>query len=493
MIVKLSKRAFLGAGLSALATAAWARAPDVSLRPQLRPVAGAPVAKVASADALIKRAELSGDVAFAVADAGTGQVLESRKPRAGLPPASVTKAVTALYALATLGATHRFYTELVATGPVSGGVLQGDLILKGGGDPSLDTDRMATMAAELKALGLREVKGRFLVDGSALPALKAIDRAQPDHVGYNPSISGIALNFNRVHFEWKRAGGKWTTSMEARSARHRPAVRFAQMSIAARDLPVFSYTAKGGRDAWSVASKALGNGGARWLPVRQPEIYAGEVLRELARAQGVRLPEPQKGSGAGRVLLRQQSAELGSLCGDFMLYSNNLMAEMIGLSATQARRGKAGSLKASAGEMSRWASGALGMSASRFVDHSGLGDASTATAEDMALALVRSRSTIEPLLKRIDLRDENGRLHKNHPVQVRAKTGTLNFVSALAGFARTADGREVSFAIFAADEARRRGIKREDRERPHGARGWNRRAKSLQQALIERWAALYRA
>jgi len=497
MIVKLSKRAFLGAGLSALATGAFARAPDVSLRPELRPTggasAGAAAPKVASADALIKRAELSGDVAFAVADAKTGQVLESRNARQGLPPASVTKAVTALYALATLGAGHRFYTELMATGPVSGGVLQGDLILKGGGDPSLDTDRLAAMAAELKAVGVREVKGRFLVDGRALPSLAAIDRAQPDHVGYNPAISGIALNFNRVHFEWKRAGGKWATSMEARSDRHRPAVRFAKMSIAARDAPVYSYASKGGRDEWSVAAQALGKGGSRWLPVRQPEIYAGEVLRELARAQGVRLPEPRKGSSAGTVLVRQQSAALSSLCRDFLLYSNNLMAEMVGLAATQARSGKAGSLKASAGEMSRWASGALGMGASRFVDHSGLGDASTATAEDMTLALVRARRTIEPLLKRIALRDDNGRVNKSHPIDVHAKTGTLNFVSALAGFARTADGTEVSFAIFAADEGQRRRIKREDREAPRGARSWNRRAKGLQQDLIERWGALYGA
>jgi len=498
----ISKRFFLSSGLSALATAACARAPDVSLRPEPRPAGGAGVStstagaaapKAASAEALIARAELGGRVGFAVADAKTGLLLESREARRGLPPASVTKAVTALYALGTLGAGHRFFTELVAMGPVSGGVLKGDLILKGGGDPTLDTDRMVKLAAELKAAGVREVQGRFYVDGTALPSLNEIDRDQPEHVGYNPAISGIALNFNRVHFEWKRAGGKWATTMDARSNSHRPSVRFAKMKIASRDMPVYTYAGKGEEDHWSVSAKALGKGGSRWLPVRHPEIYAGEVLRDLARAQGVTLPQPQKGTGrgGGRVLVRQQSVELSRMCRDFLFYSNNLMAEMVGLAATKARNGKVSTLKASAGEMSQWAGQQLGMKSSRFVDHSGLGDASEATAEDMALALVRARGVIEPLLKRFDMRDSKGNVMKNHPIGVHAKTGTLNFVSALAGYARAPDGTLMSFAIFAADESTRARIKRDDRESPRGARSWNRRAKGLQQGLIERWGALY--
>ena len=235
-------------------------------------------------------------------------------------------------------------------------------------------------------------------------------------------------------------------------------------------------------------------GGARWLPVRQPEIYAGEVLRELARAQGVKLPEPLKGTGrggGGRVIVRQQSEPLSRMCRDFLFYSNNLMAEMVGLAGTKARNGKVSTLKASAGEMSQWAGQQLGMKSSRFVDHSGLGDASEATAEDMALALVRARGVIEPLLKRFDMRDSKGNVMKNHPIGVHAKTGTLNFVSALAGYARAPDGTLMSFAIFAADESTRARIKRDDRESPRGARSWNRRAKGLQQGLIERWGALY--
>lgn len=493
MTRRISKRFFLTSALSALAGTALARPPERSLRPVMRSgsVAGTAAPRVASAEALIRSAELGGDVSYAVADAKTGLILESGGDRLGLPPASTTKAVTALYALDTLGAGHRFHTELVAGGQISGGVLKGDLILKGGGDPTLDTDRLAKLAAELKAAGVREVRGRFIVDGSALPFIRQIDRAQPDHVSYNPAISGLNLNFNRVHFEWKRQGGKWRVAMDARSRKYRTEVSFARMQIAARETPVYTYSERGGKDRWTVASAALGNGGARWLPVRQPEIYAGEVFRTFARAQGIVLDAPRKGRGGGRVIVRQQSADLRTICHDFLKYSNNMMAEAIGLAASAARAGKPRSLKASGAEMSRFAARKLGMNDSAFVDHSGLGDDSRATARDMALAMVRARAAIAPLLKPFPMRDERRRVIKGHPITVHAKTGTLNFVSALSGFATGEDGTDMAFAIIAANMDVRSKITRANRERPRGGRSWNRRAKALQQKLIERWGALY--
>ena len=173
-------------------------------------------------------------------------------------------------------------------------------------------------------------------------------------------------------------------------------------------------------------------------------------------------------------------------------FSNNLIAEMVGLAATQARRGTVRSLKASAAEMNRWAGATLGMAQAGLVDHSGLGDASRMTANDMCAALVKARQAgFRSMLKPIAMRDSKRRIVKNHPVKVHAKTGTLNFVSSLAGYMTGPDGTELVFAIFAADTLTRSRIKKADRERPKGARPWNRRARALQQDLIERWSVLF--
>ncbi len=66
-------------------------------------------------------------------------------------------------------------------------------------------------------------------------------------------------------------------------------------------------------------------------------------------------------------------------------------------------------------------------------------------------------------------------------------------MSGLAGYVEAPGAGDLAFAIFAADESRRARAAREDREVPQGARSWNRRAKQLQQKLIERWGALYGA
>ncbi len=269
MVGRISRRWFLGAAFGAMGSAALAAPPTASLRPVLR---GSDFYKRAVPDAaqIIRKQNLSGKVAFAVADAQTGKWLECENEQSGTPPASVTKALTALYAMELLGASHRFETVLAATGGVENGEVQGDLLLIGGGDPTVTTDTLADMAKALKEAGVTGVKGAFKVFQAGLPVVPRIDPAQPDHVGYNPAVAGLALNFNRVHFEWRRASGKYTVTMDGRTKKYRPDVSVAAMRIADRSSPVYTYQSLKGRDQWTVARGALGNGGARWLPVRQP-------------------------------------------------------------------------------------------------------------------------------------------------------------------------------------------------------------------------------
>ena len=490
----VSRRAFLAAGVSVLGGMAWAKAPAVSLRPRLRPdgfVRGA----APEADSLIRAATLGGDVSFSVMDVKTGLILEEHEASEGQPPASVMKAVTALYALNSLGAGYRFKTQLIATGPVEGGILKGDLILAGGGDPTLDTDALADMAASLKKKGVREVRGQFRTWGGALPFEKVIDAGQPAHVGYNPSISGLNLNYNRVHFEWRRGGDGYQVTMDARSKRYRPQVRVARMIISTRSSPVYTYKDRGDHDSWTVARGALGGRGARWLPVRKPAAYAGEVFTAFARSQGIILKDggELRQSPKGTALVTHQSAPLREVLRGMLKYSTNLTAELVGMMATRARKGQVQSLDASAREMGRWARSELGMSGAKLVDHSGLGEASRLTARAMTQALVKvgEDRALRPILKDIDLRDENGQVNRNHPVKVQAKTGTLYFVSSLAGYMTAPDGTNLAFAILCSNMGNRAKIDPSVTERPPGARNWNKRAKQLQQKLIERWGMVY--
>lgn len=468
-----------------------ANAPERSSRPIGKPADAAKRA-APGGGRLVGAANLGGKVSYVVADARTGEVLENYAPLVAHPPASVAKAMTALFALEKLGPQHRFRTRLVADGPINNGVLEGDLVLVGGGDPTLSTDDLLDLAGRLKTAGLREVRGKLRVYGGALPRVEEIDGTQPVQVGYNPGLSGLNLNFNRVYLEWRRAGTGYNVTMDARTQRIRPSVGFAHTKIVKRGQPIFTYTKTDVLENWTVARGALGKGGGRWLPVRNTAIYAGDVLQNVARAHGLKLSYPVLTNAVpqGRILAEHLSPDLTRICKDMLKFSTNVTAEAVGLAASNAR-----GLGASGRAMSDWAEERFGVKKASFTDHSGLGDRTKLTAQEMVVALTGpgAMAQLRPILKTIGVRGANNKIDANSPTKVVAKTGTLNFVSGLAGYIRTPDERDLAFAIFASDLPRRRALSKAQREQPKGARSWNGRAKTMQQKLINRWALVHGA
>jgi len=496
----LTRRLLLAGLLAGVSIPAFAGAPTRSLRPVPRPK-GLAAKRIKARherpalEKILSDAKLSGKMSIVVADMATGKILESFAADTGLPPASVAKTITSLYALNNLGGGYRFSTQVIGTGPVVEGTLKGDLVLVGGGDPHLDSDGLAALAAQLKAHGIKRISGKFGVYSKALPYLRAIDSGQPDHVGYNPSISGLNLNFNRVYFEWKRRGNGYSVTMDARGERVRPLVRGIKMSIVNRKAPLFAYKSGKTSENWTVSRSALGKGGGRWLPVRDTETYAGEVFRTLAAQQGIKLP---RGNGvaklpAGSVLARGDGGNLAAVLKAMLKYSTNLTAEVSGLTATRKRGARASNLAASARVMTAWALGAYGIKGAKFADHSGLSDKSRISAAQMTQVLLETgwNGQLRPLLKNIKLVNSKGRKAPIAGVSVVAKTGTLNFTSALAGYIDCPNGRKLAFTIFTSDLKRRAKISKAQRERPDGGRGWDKRAKRMQQKLLRRWALEY--
>lgn len=490
----ISRRMVLAGLLAGAAVPGAAEIMESSPRPLARGGKAVSVStagrKPVDAETLIAAAKLGGAVGFVVMDAKSGAVLDARAPDLALPPASVAKALTALYALEKLGPAHRFATRVLATGPVVQGVVQGDLVLAGGGDPTLQTDQLGDLVARLAAGGLRGATGRFLYWDGALPTLRGIAEDQPVHVGYNAAISGLCLNFNRVYFEWKREGGDWRVAIDARGERFLPEVAMVRVSVAERAAPLFTY-APGPVEEWTVAAGALGKGGSRWLPVRDPGAYVAEVFRTLARAQGIRLDRGQRALAlpAGAELSRVESEALTEVLRDMLKFSTNLTAECVGLAASGAA-----TLEASGQAMSAWVAATFGVTFALH-DHSGLGGRSRVTAAGMVRVLQQAeadRRGLRAILRDVGMKDDAGKEIKGHPVTVLAKSGTLNFVSGLAGHVLPpAPGRELLFAIFSGDPERRDAVPVALREEPEGGKAWTGRARRLQGQLVRRWAEVY--
>lgn len=462
----LSRRQLLG-GLAAVPLApALPLAQGLDRRPPARPAL--------SAARIIAAAGLPGRVACALLDRPDGPLTDGVLADAPMMPASTLKALTALYALARLGPGYRFHTRIVLAGDM--------LILAGGGDPVLSTDDLAALAADLAATG-RLPPGRFAVWGGALPQIEEIAPAQADHLAYNPALSGMILNFNRVHLGWRRVGAEVEMSLEARASTQSP--RAYTITAAPGDQSdLFSYSQADNRESWTVARSAMNRPGSRWLPVRKPELYAGDVFQTLCRAKGLVLPTPEviQTLPQGQVLASHASPPLDRILRDMLAFSTNLTAEVVGLQASGAR-----DLAASARAMRAWlVAQGQGLDFT-LADHSGLSSDSRVTAQGMARLLAGPGVAAGlPALLKPDPLGQDPAPGKGGAGQIRAKTGTLNFVSNLAGYVATADGRQRAFAILCADAPRQMATA--GQEAPLGMLSWTRDAKRLQRDILEGWA-----
>ena len=491
--MRLDRRLVLGLGAVALALVLAGQGAAEQLAPQPQ-----------SGEAIRAGIGLTGVSGWMAVDLDTGAVVDEGNAALPFVPASVAKLPTAAFALDALGADHRFETRLLAGGPVRDGRIRGDLILQGGGDPELDTDALPPLVAALKARGIAGADGALLADGTALPQVSEITTAQEVDAAYNPSVSGLNLNFNRVHVKWDARKGRERLSVEAAATRLSPQVEIVRVALApAPGAPLFAFREEGGSEHWQMAREAYRGQAARWLPVKRPALYAGEVFRKLAAGEGIALGPARAGRApaGAEVLAVHRSRPLADILREMLRHSTNLTAEVTGAAAARAIGAEAESLAQSAAVMNAWAGSVAGFPLGdpefRLVNHSGLTLESRVSPRRMA-ALLTALGVRAPVLSaglsaaHANLPGVAGYLRPHDvsaegvPIafdrlEVVAKTGTMSYVRGLAGYVATPGGRRLAFAIFSNDLDRRgAGPERVDK-------AWMNRAKGFEQALIRAW------
>jgi D-alanyl-D-alanine carboxypeptidase/D-alanyl-D-alanine-endopeptidase (penicillin-binding protein 4) len=142
------------------------------------------------------------------------QALDAAEPvlahnaEAALNPASVMKLVTSFAALNQLGPGYVWTTELWADGVINDGVLSGDLIIKGTGDPTLTLERLWLLQRELRARGVRHIRGNLVLDLSHFD-LPEMDPGAFDGeplAKYNAVPGALLANFNAITLRLKPEG-----------------------------------------------------------------------------------------------------------------------------------------------------------------------------------------------------------------------------------------------------------------------------------------------
>jgi D-alanyl-D-alanine carboxypeptidase/D-alanyl-D-alanine-endopeptidase (penicillin-binding protein 4) len=131
-------------------------------------------------------------------DLRTGAVVFARNQSVALLPASNQKLAVAFATLALLGPGYRFHTEVVGTGVLIGDVWHGDLWLRGFGDPTLEPEDLAGLAAEVASWGIRRVDGAVVADESWFDARRVGPGWKPSFLlAESPPLSALVVDRGR--------------------------------------------------------------------------------------------------------------------------------------------------------------------------------------------------------------------------------------------------------------------------------------------------------
>jgi serine-type D-Ala-D-Ala carboxypeptidase/endopeptidase (penicillin-binding protein 4) len=124
-----------------------------------------------------------------------GKPLFERNPDASLEPASNEKLPVTYAALVTLGVSYRFHTDVLGVGSLDGSTWEGDVYLKGFGDPTLTSAKLVQLVGQLKRLGIRQIEGKIVGDDSWFDAMRTAPGWKPSfYLLESPPLSALSVD-----------------------------------------------------------------------------------------------------------------------------------------------------------------------------------------------------------------------------------------------------------------------------------------------------------
>ena len=412
--------------------------------------------------AALTQAGIPADAVVAVVqELGSAQARLAWHAERPVNPASLAKLVTTFAALELLGPAWRWATPVWLQGPVRDGVLEGNLVIKGSGDPKLVVERMWLLLRRVRQLGVREIRGDIVLDRSAFDVAEqnAAEFDGEPQRPYNVGADALMQNFKAMLFTF--------TPDAARGV----AVIASEPPLAGVRVAATVPLAEGACDDWRGALRAGFNdasqvrfegaypvacGEKQWSAAyAEPRHYNERALLGLWHEMGGRLGGRVRDGAAPGTAPSFESASppLAEVVRDINKFSNNVMAQQLFLTLGVVQRGS-GTPEAARDALRQWATERLGpaAAASMVVDNgSGLSRSGRASAQSLArlLQLAWASPVMPELMSSLPVSGSDGTLKRSGASAVRAhlKTGSLRDVNGVAGYVLANSGRR--FAVVA--------------------------------------------
>jgi D-alanyl-D-alanine carboxypeptidase/D-alanyl-D-alanine-endopeptidase (penicillin-binding protein 4) len=388
-----------------------------------------------------------------------------------LVPGSVAKLITLGAAVEAVGWDYRFETTLAGAGAIADGVLIGDLIIRGNGDPTIGGrggEGLSTWIDSLRMRGITHISGRVIGDDDGTEEPLPPFAWSWDDLGYPYGALPGALNFGENQAEVTLVPGPRPGSPAA-----------LHMTVDHRELSINNSVVTGLPDSPAALQSILQPGGLGLqvlgtLPaggrpqtfavaVGNPTLWFATMLKQRLNENGITVDGPpvdidnlagSPNAGPVALLHAHRSPPLAAIAESMMKDSLNLYAETVlwlntgpaGMRATDA------ALDALRARLDTW-----GLTANdhQLVDGSGLSRRSTLTAHALVTALARFYDPAgrSPWMQALPVAGRDGTLESRlvgTPAEgnLTAKTGSMSNIQSLAGYVRTRDGEPLAFAIL---------------------------------------------
>lgn len=387
-----------------------------------------------------------------------------------LVPASVAKIVSLATAVGAVGWDYRFETRLEATGPIVDGVLQGDLIVVGTGDPAMGGrggDDLGVLVAGLGAMGIRRIDGDIIGDDDAFDDPRPGLAWAWDDLGYTFGSLYGALNLAENRMAVRIAPGALvgdpaTIAVDPQAA-GRPLVNRTVTGPRGSTRLLWPEQRPGEASLTLAGSIPLGAPPATLnVSSGNPTFWFASVLKNRLLGGGIEVtgepfdvddhvPRPDRVSA--RVIYTYRSQPLSELAQPMMKESINLYGEaVLRLNAAAPPRTNDAALEGMGERLASWG---ITRDEWQLIDGSGLSRRNVVTPDALVAVLRRMHdpSGASPWMTALPVAGRDGTLDgrmKGTAAEnnVRAKSGSMSNIRSLAGYVRTREGEPLAFAIM---------------------------------------------
>lgn len=394
--------------------------------------------------------------------------LNADKP---MNPASVMKLVTTYAALEKLGPAYRWKTEVYRDGEVRKGVLYGNLIIKGYGDPNFQAQDMWRLLMRVQQLGIRSIQGNLIIDktyfspqASAIPFDEEIWRA------YNATPSAFLVGGRKTSLQFDVVEGKVQVHQEFAlpevKVHSELKLRDGECGDWRGNMDYAVHPEKNNTVKVTLTGTYSAQCETRYLELSlfNDELYAFYTFKKLWTELGGKfkgkLLVSKVPDNASKVLA-QLSMPLGESIRDINKWSNNLMARQL-LLTLAAEDNPLNATEAHGAEVIQQQLAALKLADDSIVieNGSGLSRIERISARQLGMMLVKAfqRPVMAELIASLPILGVDGTTKtrmqdSNAQAHIHIKTGSINGVSALAGYALNQQGQRYVVVMMVNDSS----------------------------------------